>query len=493
MRDHLLFSVNGSLERVRGDDAFTTLSTFLRERRRLTGTKVVCAEGDCGACSVLVAREPARSVADPAPALDWRPVDSCIAFLHQLDGCHVLTVEGIPGAEGEELHPVQAAMIERFGSQCGFCTPGFVTTLAGMAEAARRAGATALDPERARRALTGNLCRCTGYLQILEAAAAVPLAACPGLDPTVAPEARAALAAAAGEEVRVAAGERSVAIPTSLERAVELLAAEPATRVVAGATDLGVLHNKGRLEPRSVLQLGPRIAGFDRVEVTDGVLRMGAGATWTAVLEAVREEVPALAAILERFGAPQIRALGTVGGNLANASPIADSLPFLFVMEATVEIVGPAGTRRAPIAGFYRGYKETTLAPGELIAAVRAPLPAAGELLRLRKLSRRRDLDISSVTAAFRLSFDGGRIARARIAFGGVGPTVLRAPRAEALLAGARLDLELARRAGRVAREEVSPISDVRGAAEYRARLVENLFVELAHELLAAPHAAAGG
>ncbi|HVS13777.1 MAG TPA: FAD binding domain-containing protein [Thermoanaerobaculia bacterium] len=492
MRDHLLLSVNGTLERVRGDDAFATLSTFLRERLRLTGTKVVCAEGDCGACSVLVAREPAPDDEGPTP-LDWQPVDSCIAFLHQLDGCHVLTVEGIPPAAGAELHPVQDALIEHFGSQCGFCTPGFVTTLAGAAETARRAGRAALDPHGTRRALTGNLCRCTGYLQILEAAAAVPVAACPPLDAVLAPETRAALALAAAETVRVAAGDRTVSIPRAIEEATAILTGDPETRVVAGATDLGVLYNKGRLEPRPVLQLGPRIPGFDRVEIAGGRLRAGAGASWTALLDAVRDEVPAFAAILERFGAPQIRTLGTVGGNLANASPIADSLPFLLVMDAVVEVSGPRGVRRVPIGGFYRSYKETALEPGELIAAIEVPLPAPDELLRLRKLSRRRDLDISSVTAAFRLAFEGERIVRARIAFGGVGPVVLRTPGAERLVEGGVLDLELARRAGRLAREEVAPITDVRGAAEYRARLVENLFTELAHELLAAPSSAAGG
>ncbi|HVS65433.1 MAG TPA: FAD binding domain-containing protein [Thermoanaerobaculia bacterium] len=517
MRNHLLFSVNGARQRVEGDDARLPLSTFLRERLRLTGTKVVCAEGDCGACSVLVARE--SSAGASGGPLDWQPIDACITFLHQVDGCHLMTVEGVPFGDGEAdgepgaersasrdpyLHPVQTAMIERFGSQCGFCTPGFVVTLAAMAERARQRGAERLEPAATRRGLTGNLCRCTGYLQILEAAEAVPVACCPPLDAVLDRRLRAELALAAGEEVRIEApgshdgapGDSEPAgdwvyLPTSLEAASAALAADPRARPIAGATDLGVQHNKGRLEPGPLVQLGPRIPGFDRVEIAGGRLRAAAGATWTSLLEAVRDEVPQLAEILERFGAPQIRNLGTIGGNLANASPIADSLPFLYVMGAELELVGPGGRRRLPIEAFYRGYKEIDLGRGELIAAIEVPLPEPGEVLRLRKLSRRFDLDISSVTAAFHLSFAGDRIDRARIAFGGVGPTVLRAPRAEVALAGHVLDLELARRAGRIARAEVTPITDVRGSEEYRARLVERLFVELAYELTASPRIAA--
>jgi xanthine dehydrogenase small subunit len=469
VRDHVLFYLNGERQRVSDEAVFATLTEHLRDRLRLVGTKVVCAEGDCGACSVLVGR-PA------AGRLEYRPIDACIAFVHQLDASHVVTVEGL--ARDGRLHPVQQAMVDGYGSQCGFCTPGFVTTLAGLFEAT---GARAPSDGETRAALHGNLCRCTGYLQILESAAAVDAAAVPRLaelydEPAMFSE----LAGAEREPVRVVAGAREVFLPVDLDAACRFKGEHPDCMVVAGATDVAVRRNKGAPEPDAVLALGRRIPSFAAAAIEGDVLRAGAGATWATLLELTGERVPELRKILELFGAPQIRNAATIGGNLANASPIADSLPFLYVAGATIVLRGgAAGARRVPIEAFYRGYKEIDLGPGELIASVEAPLPRRDQTLRLYKMSRRRALDIASFTAAVLLRRDRDTIAEARLAFGGVGPIVVRLPRAEAFLAGRAWSLDTARRAGEIAAGEITPWSDVRGSEAYRRRLAENVLVKM--------------
>jgi xanthine dehydrogenase small subunit len=468
MRDHLLLYLNGSPIEVAGEDAMRPLTELLRRRRRLVGTKVVCAEGDCGACTVLVGRPGDRG-------LRYEVVDACIAFPYQLDGTHVVTVEGL--RRGGDLHPVQQAMVDCYGSQCGFCTPGMVMALVGLAE---EDGALA-DPDRLRLALSGNLCRCTGYVQILEAAAAVESP--PRLRDLYAEERMLdALRACEGDDVSLGDGDARLLLPGSLQSALAWRSEHPQARVVSGATDLGVLYNKGRLERRPVLCLRRSLPELGGVHTDGGVLSCGAGATWTEVERAAERGVPELVRILHRFGAPQIRNMATVGGNLMNGSPIADSTPFFFVTEAEIEVRSVRGARRLPATELYRGYKETVLESDELMVRVDAPLPGDGELLVLHKMSKRRDLDISTLTAAFLLDLDGDVIRRARIAFGGVAPVVLRLPATEALLEGERLELATMERAGERAAREITPISDVRGSAHFRLRLSANLLRKLAHD-----------
>lgn len=479
-RDRLRFAVNGAVHEVAGDDAFLPLSTWLRERLRATGTKIVCSEGDCGACTVLVGTPVGER-------FDYRAIDACIAPLGQLDGRHVVSVDALAprSVEARELHPVQRAMAEQFGSQCGYCTPGFVMALVAVTEQERVRGARLSDPEL-RTALSGNLCRCTGYVQIVDAARAVD----PGSTPPLAAlfDERALLAelgAARAESVRVESGVRSIAIPADWREALALRAAEPAATVIAGATDVGVRINKGVLTPERVLLLRPELVEASICDIENNTLRIGAGVRWTEILDFSRHHAPELAEILERFGAPQIRNAGTIGGNLVNASPIADSIPFLVASGATLIVESLRGERWIAIDDFYLGYKQIALASDELLREIVVPLPGEREAIRLAKLSRRRDLDISTVTAALwlRRSADGGSIEAARVALGGVAATVVRARGAEEILIGAPFARDLFERAGQRAAAEIAPLSDVRGSEASRRLAVENLLLRFFFEL----------
>jgi xanthine dehydrogenase small subunit len=490
MRDHLVLYINGARQEVRGRDAFLSLSDYLRRRCGLVGTKIVCSEGDCGACTVLVGRPtPGRD------ALAYRPVDSCIQFMFQLDGAHVVTVEGLRPDRG--LNAVQQAMIDCHGSQCGFCTPGFVVAMTGLLEQTNgdALDGNPFDHEAWRRGLTGNLCRCTGYAPILDAAIQACEAEHQRLnDLYLAAPMLSDLDAIADDPIEIEApgplgsttAVQRVACPATLAAALAFLAAHPDARIVAGATDIGVRANKSGRLPDTILDLN-RVAELDFVRVEPRALVAGARASWTSLLAACETACPEFARILSVFGAPQIRHVGTIGGNLANASPIADSLPFLFVMEATLTLASAAGRRAININDFYHGYKKFDLRPDELIAEVRVPLPAADETLRLYKISRRRDLDISTFTAAIRMKLAIQRIERASIALGGVGPVVVRARRTEQFLAGQAFSEDTLGAAGNLAVSEIAPITDVRGAADYRRQLTRNVLLKFFHQAQAEP------
>ena len=474
MLDHLLIYVNGRRHEVLGPDAFLSLSDYLRRVHGLTGTKIVCSEGDCGACSVLIGR-----VAADGSRLVYRPVDACIQFMFQLDGTHIVTIEGL-GTE-TNLSPVQQAMIDGHGSQCGFCTPGFVVAMTGLLEER-----DVLDESTMRCGLTGNLCRCTGYAPILECGTQVTNVRHNRLEKLYASDGiRSRFAARRSETIEVRAEhggiEHHFASPPNLDAALQFLAGHPDAIIVSGATDIGVRINKTQAVPNCILDLN-RVTELEHCAIENGEMILGARASWTAIEVLCKEAAPELYKIVSVFGAPQIRHVGTIGGNIANASPIADSLPFLYIMDAELELRSAAGTRHVNINDFYKGYKQIDLRPSELIVRVRVPLPAANELLKLYKVSRRRDLDIASFTAAIRMRLDGDFIEEAAIALGAVGPTVLRARRTETFLQGRPLNEDTMRAAGDIAVEEISPISDVRGAADYRYQLTRNIFLKFYHE-----------
>lgn len=481
MLDHLLIWVNGRRHEIRGRDVFLSLSDYVRRSLGLIGTKIVCSEGDCGACSVLIGRPAADG-----SRLVYRPVDSCIQFMFQLDGTHIVTIEGLGG----EANPsaVQQAMIEHHGSQCGFCTPGFVVAMTGLLE-----DRESLDDQSMRCGLTGNLCRCTGYTPILESGRSADTDQHHRLEehfPSAAMLSEFAPRRLQPIEVRAEWDEQQHVFisPPNLHAALATLAQHPDATIVAGATDIGVRINKSLNVPPRILDLN-RVSELQEVSQMDGELILGARASWTAIEEICTQAAPEFLKIVSVFGAPQIRHVGTIGGNIANASPIADSLPFLHVMEAILELRSVEGVREVNINNFYKGYKKFDLQPGELITRIRIPQPAANEQLRLYKVSRRRDLDIATFTAAIRLRFSGDTIAAAKIAFGAVGPIILRARNTEAFLQGRVFDEDTMRAAGDVAIAEITPISDVRGAADFRYQLTRNILLKFFHETqsIAAP------
>ena len=499
MRDHLALYINGAPHTVRGRDALLSLSDYVRQRLGLIGTKIVCSEGDCGACTVLVGKPTKRKAESgkqnetnptsefsttsrsPLSALrfTYLPIDSCIQFMFQLDGAHVVTVEGL--RRDGSLNAVQQAMIDCHGSQCGFCTPGFVMAMTGLRENCDQLA----EPEL-RTGLTGNLCRCTGYTPIVEAGLKSGEAEHERLNELYSPEPILAdLQPRTNDAIRIECESFGVQhvlySPSTLEEALGFLTENPSALIVAGATDIGVRVNKSKQLPPIILDLN-RIAELDNIRTENGALIAGARASWTALLNACSLATPEFARILSIFGAPQIRHVGTIAGNIANASPIADSLPFLFVMEAMLVLASKSGRREVNINDFYYGYKKFDLKPGELIAEVRIPLPTDADLLRLYKVSRRRDLDISSFTAAVRIQLDGDLISHAAIALGAVGPVVLRARRTEQFLVGQPFTELTMQLAGEVAVEEITPIDDVRGAADYRRQLTRNILHKLYHQ-----------
>jgi len=473
MRDYILLYVNGQRLEVRAGDAFKTLSNFLRYGQGQTGTKVVCEEGDCGACTVLLG-----SIA--GGDITYKPVHSCTLLMCQLDLTHVVTIEGL--TPPSTLNPVQEAMVACHGAQCGFCTPGFVVAMCSVFDRCQSVGEKEIKD-----GLTGNLCRCTGYEPIIKAGLAVDAKGVTKLAALYPSKAMLQdFQKCSDEAVSIADQGRHLSVPRDLTEAAKFKEAHPGLTVVSGGTDVCVVLNKRGVEPKDLLCLN-RISGIDCIVCEKNKLIVGALATLAQLEETVEQRIPELHGIMWLFGSPQIRYSGTLAGNIVNASPIADTIPFLLVSNAELELVGTSGTRKVNINQFYKGYKQLDLKPDELVARIHIPLPTAGDIMKLFKVSRRRNLDISTFTAAFYLELDGkDTIKSARIAYGGVGPVVLRLPQTEKFLAGKSISDEKAfKEAGALAKKEITPISDVRGSADFRNQLAANIMQKLYFELQA--------
>lgn len=475
MRDYLLIYINGHEHQISGADAWLTLSEYLRQRLRLTGTKIVCEEGDCGSCSVLIA-----DLHQPKPS--YYPIDSCIVFLFQLDGTQIVTIEGL--SDPKELTIVQQAMIDCHGSQCGFCTPGFVMAMTGVMErqTARddfASNARSFDwPVE----LSGNLCRCTGYQPILNACQQISNANYQRLNSRYPMQAIQTMYAPYNvDSVRIRHRDRQIFVPRSLPECLQIKYDLPSARWVAGATDIGVQSNKRHASPDQAIVLR-NIDALKTIEDTADAITIGSAVTWTQILPYCEEHLPQFAEIINIFGSPQIRNMGTIGGNLANASPIADTLPLLCVLEAELELASSQGTRWVNINRFYIGYKKLDLNPTEMIVRVKLPKLNLRDRLRLYKVSRRRDMDISTFTAAIRIQVESGVIQQASLAFGAVGPIVLRLPQTEGYLVGKPFSSETMAAAGEMVVDEITPISDVRGTANYRFQLAKNVLMKFYFE-----------
>lgn len=455
----------------------TSVLELLRETLGATGTKEGCASGDCGACTVAIGET------GPDGELRYHSANACITPAHQLNGRHLVTVDGL--ADGNQLHPAQAAMVKCHGSQCGFCTPGIVMSLFTLHEQQRREPDKALaplTPQRLEAALGGNLCRCTGYRPIRDAA----------LSMNEHPEHRPLWmdAAAPAPKTTTAAGESLFAQPTTLAELTECLKRHPEARLVAGATDLW-LESTQRLARFERLIDVTRVAELNVIEETtleDGRRGwwIGAAVTYSRIEPLLQEHFDAFAHLLHRLGSSQIRNRGTLGGNVANASPIGDTPPVLLALGSRLRLVGPKGERELPLDDFFLDYKRTALQQGEAIRALFLPHPVEGETLKVWKLSKRREDDISAVLGAFAWRLEDGVLRDVRLAFGGMAGIPKRAAQAEAALEG-KAPSSAAFQAARLAlSQDFQPMSDVRGSAHYRqvsaANLLERLRLVLNNE-----------
>jgi xanthine dehydrogenase small subunit len=457
-----------------------TLLDWLREPgpagAGCTGTKEGCGEGDCGACTVALGElEGGR--------LRWRPVNSCIRFLASIDGCALVTVDDLRAEDGD-LHPVQQAMVDAHASQCGFCTPGFVMTMYALYEerlAQRAPGAPpeALTREQAQQALAGNLCRCTGYRPILDAAQRMLTLPPRGADEAAIRRQLASIAPSRG--ARFASPDGDTWRPHTVDELLAVRAAQPQAQIVAGCTDVGLWVNKQHARFSGVLDLSS-VQELRSIEQTEAATVIGASARLADAYDALVARRPQLRAFADRFAGPPVRNSGTLGGNLANGSPIGDSMPLLIALGATVRLAGVDGTRELALERLYTGYRKNAIGPREVLTHAVVPAPAAGELMRAYKLSKRFDDDISAVCLAISLQLADGRVAAVRIGVGGMAATPMRAARTEAALAGAPWSEQTVRAAAQVLRDEFSPIDDMRASARYRREAIGNLLWRLWHD-----------
>lgn len=481
-RKPLRFIRRGAVQTLHDVAPDRTLLELLREDLGCSGTKEGCGEGDCGACTVVLA-------AIEGDALRFRAVNSCIRLAHAIDGMALWTVQDLAAGDGR-LHPAQAALLQHHASQCGFCTPGFVMSLFALYQNHVVPGEP-VTRERALHALSGNLCRCTGYRPILDAAQA--MAALPGesVDTTaLQAQLRALQTGDAGvgaapatdaqsgrtEGAGGAGGSAAPAYlaPTDLAALLRARAAHPQAQLVAGCTDVGLWVTKQHRRFKQVLDV-TRAAELQRIERYPQHLAIGAAVPLEDAFAALVQDRPQLRAFAHRFAGLPVRNAGTLGGNVANGSPIGDSMPLLIALGAHVVLMRTGAQRHLPLEALYTGYRRNVMAADELLAWVVVPLPVPGELLRVYKISKRFEDDISAVCLAINLQFDDGLIARASIGVGGVAATPVRARQTEASLLGRRWNSELAEQAAQTLGAEFQPISDLRASAKYRKTLLGNL------------------
>ncbi|MBX5152429.1 xanthine dehydrogenase small subunit [Rhizobium lentis] len=477
MNDSIRFILNGEDIELTDVGPTETLLDFLRLKRRLTGTKEGCAEGDCGACTVLVGRLVDGKLA-------YESVNACIRFTGSLHATHVVTVEHLAGRDGA-LHPVQQALVDCHGSQCGFCTPGFVMSLYGLWLTKEKPSRREIE-----KALQGNLCRCTGYEPIVKAAEQVSLMRPSALfDPLE--RARSEIIARlwamqASDTIRIAKGEDRLIVPASVQALAEVLSQEPDAILVAGSTDVGLWVTKQmrRLSPVVFIN---HLSELQSVTENEDGVTIGAGVSYTGAFAAIAKKIPALGRLIDRIGGEQVRNMGTIGGNIANGSPIGDSPPPLIALGATLTLRSLEGQRKMPLEDFFIAYGKQDRRPGEFVESVFVPYPKASRFAAY-KITKRRDEDITAVLGAFLLTLDDAEtVTDIRVAFGGMAATPKRARTVEGELIGkpwTEATIEATRPAFDA---DFQPLTDWRATAEYRQLTAKNLLTRFYLETVGAP------
>ncbi|MBO9396237.1 xanthine dehydrogenase small subunit [Shimia sp. R9_2] len=467
-RSEIRFLLNGrevSLSDVGADD---TLLDFLRIDQRLTGSKEGCAEGDCGACTVMVGRLTPQG-------LHYETVNACIRFLATLDGCHVVTIEYLGGPNGR-LSPVQQAMVEHHGSQCGFCTPGIVMSLYALWMA--QAHPTVKQVETA---LQGNLCRCTGYAPIIRAAQAVTEYGTASAEHLATErEAVAAKLSALkdGARVEVTKGESRAILPADVDDLAAVLEAEPEATIVAGSTDVGLWVTKFLKRISPAVFIG-QLDGLKKIAVTENAVTFGAGVTYTEAQDVIAQHYPHLVDYWDRIAGWQVRNMGTIGGNIANGSPIGDTPPVLIALGASITLRKGDVRRVLPLEEFFIAYGKQDRAAGEFVESITIPRLSAenvGTHHAAYKISKRREEDISSVAVGMNVAVENGIITQAVLAFGGMAATPKRAAASEAALVGQPWSEASLMAAAAKLPEDFQPLSDMRATADYRMKVAQNLF-----------------
>jgi xanthine dehydrogenase small subunit len=470
------YLLDGEVRTVSGVEPTRTVLQHLREDLGRTGTKEGCAEGDCGACTVVLAELDGRRVR-------YRAINSCIQFVPTLDGRALVTVESLKDRATGALHPVQRALADGHGSQCGFCTPGFVMSLFALYKSTKSPDRVGIND-----ALAGNLCRCTGYRPIVDAGQAMYTlgAAVPAADQTwISASARSRSTAAAKSEAELAVQLRGLKrrrglvlphasgtfhSPRSADELADVRERLPEARMLAGGTDVGLWVTKQHRSLGDVIYVG-NAADLQEVAVADGHLDIGAAVSLTDAFAPLEQQYPELREVFRRFASPPIRNAGTLAGNVANGSPIGDSMPPLIALGARV-VLREGGARREDL---YLAYQQTALQPGEFVERVRVPVRPPALEFATYKISKRFDQDISAVCAAFALTVEGGTIRSARVAFGGMAATPKRAARCEAALAGQAWNQATCERAAAALAGDFTPLTDMRASAGYRATVAQNL------------------
>lgn len=464
VRSEIRFILNGEVVHLGDVTPTLTLLDYLRLHRHLTGTKEGCAEGDCGACTVLVGRLGGKG-------LVYESVNACIRFIGSLDACHVVTIEHLSDLNSR-LHPVQQAMVDHHGSQCGFCTPGIVMSLYGLWLETPQADAKLIE-----KTLQGNLCRCTGYEAILNAARAMGDADNRDDALLVTHEAISARLEELrdGRRVEIDTAGGKLLVPGSVDDLADVLDQRPEATIVAGSTDVGLWVTKHMKDIAPAVFINHLTELQSILDDADGIT-FGAGVTYTDTFAGMAQHYPTLGAFWDRIGGAQVRNMGTVGGNIANGSPIGDTPPPLIALGASITLRKGATSRTMPLEDFFIDYGRQDLQPGEFVVCVQVPKLPAGEDFAAYKISKRRDEDISAVCGAFRIARDeAGTVTMARIAFGGMAATPKRAVAVEAALTGRPWNEASVETAMAAFEDDFDPLTDWRASASYRMLTAKNL------------------